>query len=125
MKYSVNHWSNMRLETTDVGAPGSFLQRWQGITGWQPTNATISTPYTWAKFRNYQAFPVSGSASNAPGGGDYRPNSDSPLHRYIQTGTLWQDEIWYMPYDNDGRPRGRWDPPGAFITGNKRKGFVE
>lgn len=56
-----------------------------------------------------------GSGVPQAGGGNYRVHTDSPAHRM-------QFE-WVLPYDIEGNARGASDPPGAYSSGNPKKGL--
>lgn len=69
----------------------------------------------WATFTQYQNRQTASGLTNIiDGGGNYRLKSSSPLFRLATR--------WYLPWDLDGVPTGRTDPPGAFTSGNAKKG---
>lgn len=55
-----------------------------------------------------------GVATIRPGGGDYRVKSES----FLQT----RQTRWVLPFDLEGCRRGEMDPPGAYCSGQPRKG---
>lgn len=94
------------LETTSIGAPGSFLGFYLGLGSWgTATGSTSDTNYP--AFFSYRAHD---GVNTTEGNGDYRLKTSSPLFRRNPT-------VQVLPYDIDGRPRSIFDPPGAFATG--------
>jgi hypothetical protein len=71
------------------------------------------TPAKYAEFVDDRSF-GSGTVSQ---NGNYRLQTDSPVLRDDYTHLFWG-----VPFDMDGLPRGRFDPPGAFAAGNFRRG---
>jgi hypothetical protein len=66
----------------------------------------------WPRFINRQSGVLDGILR--PGNGDYHLRSDSPLFQL--------ECQWVLPYDLDGFERGLMDPPGAYSSGNAKKG---
>lgn len=112
------------LATTGIGAGNSFYNSDPSNRGYSGRNsleyygiagATSSTNYP--AFVDRKAY--DGVATTA-GGGNYCLQTKSPLH------TLFHPEVrpsdWQLPFDLGGLPRGNSDPPGAYASGNPRKG---
>lgn len=85
-----------------------------GRNSFRPPNGSFS-PTTWPKFVDADGYYRGGTGD---GNGNYRLRSDSPiLHSDYAV-----DHEFAVPFDMDGMPRGRFDPPGAFVAGNVRRG---
>lgn len=108
----VNSSGNMFIECRVNSAAGGFPPEFAGLNSHHPPG-TGTNIVEFAQFTSRLAYTGSGTA--ATGGGNYRLLSTSPGFR---------DMIpdWILPYDIEGTPRGRIDPPGAHAAGNVRKG---
>lgn len=107
--YGAGYWGNAFLETTSIGAPGSFEGEFYGVWTWGTTTFdTSSTNYPMWLFR--KANDAVGSVQ--AGGGDYRLYSASPLFQRNKT-------RWALRHDVRGLVRGAGDPPGAERTSVK------
>lgn len=110
--YGVGHAGNRRGEIVgDGGTVGasSLINEFIGLSSvWQTSLTNTLYRYTASGAWNGNA------GGFGAGGGNYRLLNDSPFFRNsIQN--------WILPYDLEGVPRGRIDPPGAYSSGNTRK----
>lgn len=116
----------------DGGRIGDWPVRWRvGSSGMVVQMVTTETSHGPIQFQNANNFhPGAGQnttpafmayrdrkgAGSGTGGGNYRLQTKSPFWPF----GLQQDVG--LPYDIEGIPRGRIDPPGAFASGNAKKG---
>ena len=111
LMWQVNGSGNMWVECRVNSAAGGFPPDFAGINSHHPPGSGTNI-INFPRFINRKAY--DGGTATA-GGGDYRMHSDSP-------GFALSCER-RLPFDSAGVPRGRIDPPGAFVAGNRRKGF--
>lgn len=114
-------YGNVHPETTNVGgAAGGFMQEFSGLNYLGGTAASGSSDgsTTFIKTTNYLRFvsrqAFDGATFPMPGNGNYRHQSDAPQN--LTPGA------WVLPFDIEGLPRSLSDPPGAYASGNVRKG---
>lgn len=109
--FGVGCWGNVIPETYNVGGDGEAIQEFIGLNSWS-TSEAVSTTNTWPQFVDRQAMAdVAGI-----GGGNYRIQSSSPLLTFKTKRIL--------SHDIEGVPRSAIDPPGAYASGNPRKGAM-
>lgn len=115
-----NMIGNALLETTNVGAFGSFIPQFAGVNSWGALTVN-ATGTNYARFRNR----LDHDGSNTlPGGGDYRIFSDSPLFRRNKGPRNGEEGKWILSHDLDGKPRSEDDPPGAYVAGQRLEGSM-
>lgn len=107
--YGVMQRNNVKAETPNIGASGflnTTINGFEGLFTWASVTDT-----NWPAFRNRLAYDGAGARL---GTGDYRLRQTSPM---------WGTEgLRLISHDFDATPRGLFDPPGAFATGNAKKG---
>jgi len=111
----VGVFNEANLETTGIGAPGSFLPETLGPYCWDVSGVSLSTTNT-PMFFNRAAYDGS-AAVNTPGYGDYRLHSASPVRLRSR------ESKWVLSHDIFGYSRSVVDPPGPF-AGSPRKGII-
>lgn len=104
---------HINANTTGVEAPGSFTPEFFGLLGYHPMNVTNLVD--WPQFVDARSV---GYAS-VEGAGDFRLKSTSPIH-----GLFGMPIDIPLPYDLEGLPRGLWDPPGPYRSGNPRRSIA-
>lgn len=114
-----NDWS-MRNR---VGGVGNIVQMttnsafhgnpdFNGLYSFRPANGE-RTPVDWPKYVDAKGT----YRTVATGNGNYRLQSSSPILH-----DDYANHDWFVPFDIEGNPRGKFDPPGAFNAGNFRRG---
>jgi hypothetical protein len=89
------------------GTSATYAQGWAGMNGYD----SPAQDFAWAQFVDRQSYATTGSTN---GNGIYRLQSASPFFRMTDDSPI--------PYDLDGNPRSAIDPPGAYVSGNVRRG---
>jgi len=113
LKHGVGYSGSILSELANIGASSSFLPIvFSGIKTWYPSTTTDTN---FAKFVRRGAF--DGGASSGIGGGDYRPNTNSPL-----VGMPWRR---VLPYDIGGNQRAAVDAAGAWTSGLTSSGVTD
>lgn len=94
-----------------VGATIAFPQYFRGL------NATANQQVTtnWYHYTRWGGYDTAGGTSGV-GSGLYRLNSDSQAMSSLHLCD------WVLPFDIEGIYRGLSDPPGAYASGNVKKG---
>ncbi len=117
-RFGMSREGNAFLETTNVGAFGSFPADFHGINSWMPRTVN-ATGTNYAKFINPQCHDGS---STFPGGGNYRLLSHSPLFIRNRGTAAYNESKWVLSHDLDGKLRSEDDPPGVYVAGQRLEG---
>lgn len=114
--WSVGHRGNVHVNanTTGVEAPASFIPEFAGLQSYHPGSA-FTNRVDWPAMID----PRSVGYPSVEGVGDYRFRSSSPIYQQFQ---LPLDIP--LPFDLEGLPRGLWDPPGPYRSGNPRRSVL-
>jgi hypothetical protein len=107
--------AHLNVNNTGVESPASFVPEFWEMNGYHPLLVFTNT-MAWSRFIDRR----SPGGSSVTGGGNYRLYSDSPLQTQVRGGR----GDYLIPFDLDGKPRGIWDPPGAYTAGNPRQGSI-
>lgn len=114
--YGVNWTGNQDLDPGNPAFDSAWNFDFLGIGSVMNTNfgtfGPTATWATWTKYANRNS--ATGDTNIVSGNGDYRLLSTSPLFSVPTR--------WILPWDIEGMPRGRFDPPGAHSQGNLKKG---
>lgn len=98
-----------------TNAPTHSNPEFNGLNSYRPLLASGATTLpTWIRYVDGDGMYRGGTGD---GNGNYRLQSDS---RALHDDYTHRD--WSIPFDMDGNPRGKFDPPGAFNAGNFRRG---
>lgn len=111
--WGVGHRGNIHanVDSTGAEAPASFYPEFFGLSSYHPLGAFTNSAQ-WAEAIS----PRSVGSATVEGEGNFRIRSTSPLNRQL---IIPQDIP--LPYDLDGMPRGIYDPPGPYRSGNARR----
>lgn len=107
----VNGKGNIFVECRVNVAAGTFPPEFNGLDGIRPFGQGTNT-INYPRFTDRKAYDGSGTA--AAGGGNYRLLSDAPGWGLVSD--------WLIKFDMEGLYRSRIDSPGAYASGNARKG---
>lgn len=114
--WSVGFRGNVHVNANTTGseAPASFVPEFKGLNSYHPLTA-FTNRVDWPQFVD----PRSQGNASVTGAGNWRYASTTPTVTQTQT-----PRDVPLPYDLDGLPRGIWDPPGPYRSGNARRSIV-
>lgn len=107
----VNGKGNIFVECRVNVAAGTFAPEFNGLDGIRPFGQGTNT-INYPRFTDRKAYDGGGAVT--AGGGNYRLLSDAPGWGLVSD--------WLIRFDMEGLHRGRIDSPGAYASGNARKG---
>lgn len=110
VRHRVGHSGNVIQQFT--GVPTHGYHEFLGLHSYRPADGAFGNE-DWIRYVDPQ-----GNYRTTVGQrvGNYRLKTDSPAHQ-----PDYRLE-WILPFDIEGVPRGRFDPPGAYVAGNAKRG---
>lgn len=112
LMWGLGHRGNIHYScNVNGGSAPEFPPYFYGLTSYHPLDV-FTNSVQWIRWRD----PRSQGDASVEGLGDFRLQTDSPAWDQFR-----EERDQSLPYDLDGIPRGSLDPPGPYVSGNRKK----